>query len=439
MSTPSEQRLGVTIWLVVLLSVLGLTFASVALYEHVVYANGLSTEQSFCSINAYIDCTKVNTSAWSKVFGLPIGAYGVFFYGVLLGLSLVSACTRFVEKSDALAVSLLAGLFASLCSIVLLCISHFLIGALCIICLALYLVNFALFGVTAIGAWRGRVGEGLGRGFDALFSFLGVTVLLMPGKAPGGAAVARFGLLLVAGLGLLSVKLPGTILDSLRGGPMDPTKVRLAQEAVARWKAAPIDAPAVVDSPPNLADYREGDPKAPISIVEFADFECGGCRNMYPVLHDVLKEFQGSYTFVFKNYPLDNDCNPEITQRFHMYSCTAALFTRCAGEQGKLKEAIDLVFTSPLLENPDGLTNPEMRDTLSDTAAQQFGLDAEAIKECIRSRRYVTKLQDDVKEGRRLGLTSTPSIWVNGRLVKGASPESLRAIFKEILAAQKSQ
>ena len=185
------------------------------------------------------------------------------------------------------------------------------------------------------------------------------------------------------------------------------------------------------------SDYREGDPKAPISIVEFADFECGGCRRMYPVLHDVLREFQGSYYFVFKNYPLDNDCNSFIPQRFHLYSCTAALFTRCAGEQGKLKEAIDLVFTSPLLENPDGLTSPEMRDALSDAAGRQFGLDSEALKECVRSRRYVSKLEDDVKEGHRLGLTSTPSIWVNGRLVKGASPDVLRAIFKSILAQQK--
>jgi protein-disulfide isomerase len=117
-----------------------------------------------------------------------------------------------------------------------------------------------------------------------------------------------------------------------------------------------------------------------------------------------------------------------------MFACTAALFARCAGEQGKLKEGIDMVFTSKLIEEPNGLSNPEVRDALSDAAASQFGLDAEALKECVRSQRYLTKIQDDIKEGRRLGLASTPSIWVNGRLVKGASPDVLRAVFKSVLA-----
>jgi|694.fasta_scaffold64035_2 protein-disulfide isomerase/uncharacterized membrane protein len=430
----SSKRLSTTLWLLVVLALLGLAAASVALYEHVVYANGLAADPSFCSINAYIDCTKVNTSQWSKVFGLPIGAYGVFFYTVMLGLSLTAAFTRFVSKEDALAVSLLAALVASLSSLVLLGISHFLIGALCIICLGIYLVNFLLLGVTALGAWRGRTGVGLTHGFDSVLSFLGMTLLLMPGKGSGGAAAARVGFLLVAALAYGTLKLPGAMLESLSGGSIDATRMKLVQEAVQRWKEAPIDLPTVVDSPPNLADYREGSANAPISVVEFADFECGGCRNMYPVLHSVLEEFKGQYTFVFKNYPLDNDCNPYIPQRFHMFACTAALFARCAGEQGKLKEGIDMVFTSKLIEEPNGLSNPEVRDALSDAAASQFGLDAEALKECVRSQRYLTKIQDDIKEGRRLGLASTPSIWVNGRLVKGASPDVLRAVFKSVLA-----
>lgn len=436
MNSTSEQRLGAIIWFVVILSVFGLAAASVALYEHVVYANGLATEASFCSINAYIDCTKVNTSEWSKIFGLPIGAYGVFFYGTLLGLSLTALFTRFVSKQDALAISFLAGLFASLCSVILLAISHFIIGALCIICVGLYLVNFKLLIVTALGAWRGRVGEGLSRGFDSIMSFLGMTLLLMPGRVPGGAVAARVGLLLIAGLAFVSVNLAGYILESMTGPAMDATRARLAQEAVSRWREAPLDAPLVVDSPPNLADYRAGPVSAPISVVEFADFECAGCRRMYTLLHTVLEEFKGKYTFVFKNYPLDNDCNQFIPQRLHMFACTAALFTRCMGEQGKLKEGIDLVFTSKLIEEPSGLSNPEVRDALSDAAANQLGLDGQALKECVRSRRYVSKIQEDIKEGHRLGLASTPSIWVNGRLVKGATPDALRAIFKAILAEQ---
>lgn len=435
-SQTSDGRLAPLICLLLLLALVGLAAATFALYEHVVYTNGLATGPSVCSISEYLDCTKVNTSEWSRFFGIPLGAYGVFFYACLIGLLLASLCTKAVSHRDAAAVIFFFSVIASLCSIALLGISHFIIGALCIMCMTLYLVNFLLLGATALGAWRGRFGEGMRAGFDATAHFLGITLLLLPARTSAASALARLGFLLIVAAAVLSVRLPDTMLGYLRSG-LPPERDPMVIEQVEAWRSAPVDAPRVVDGAGNQSDLREGPADAPISIVEFADFECPFCRNMYKTLHEVLRSYEGSYTFVFKNFPLDNSCNPSITRQFHLYACTAAHFTRCAGEQGKLKEGIDLVFTDPLLDHPEGISNPQLRDALVQKAAQQLGLDGAALQECIDSKRYAAKIVQDVEEGRRLGLASTPSIWVNGKLLEGMSPEVMRAVFNSILAERK--
>ena len=226
------------------------------------------------------------------------------------------------------------------------------------------------------------------------------------------------------------------MLSSLQGPDRALASPRV-KDMVASWKAAAPESPIVVDGDGPQADLRLGTPNAPISIVEFADFECPGCRRMYVMLHSLLKEYDGKYSFVFKNYPLDQDCNPTITRRFHIHACNAAYFTRCAGEQGKLREAVDYVFTTPILDDAEALTSIEVQDAIVEKGSAQLGLDEAAVRECVASKRYKAKLQGDVEEGRRLNLTGTPAIWVNGKLVKSSNPEVFKAIFNSILAEKK--
>jgi protein-disulfide isomerase len=98
---------------------------------------------------------------------------------------------------------------------------------------------------------------------------------------------------------------------------------------------------------------------------------------------------------------------------------------------------VDLVFTDPALDEPQGKTNQQVRDALIQKATEQLGLDANALRECIDSKRYAGKIAQDVEEGQRLGLVSTPSMWVNGRLLESMSPDVMRAVFNSILAERK--
>lgn len=406
-----------------ILCLLGLLLSVVALYEHVIYSRGLATGPSFCNISSRINCEAVNASAWSIFFGLPIASYGLFFYTSLLGL-----LTRARRRGDAVAVVapsvvFLASFVASLVSLVLFGISHFIIGALCIVCIGLYAVNFLMLGTLWAGEFRGRALSGLVVGAQAMVSFVRSAF-----SANGSSA--RKGLIGVTLVALMSALAPEVVYFVASRNRATSTE-RPTEEAIARWKAQPVVAVQSDLSGGAFSDYSIGAADAPIQIVEFADFECPGCRVLYARMHELLKKYEGKYRFVFRNFPLDQECNPGIRQEFHRYACLAASYTRCAGEQGRFWQALDFVFTDPVMT--DERTTFDVRGFLVEQASQTLGLDREAMDECMTSRRYYQKLQRDIEEGNRVGLQSTPSVWINGKLVERPTTETLEGVFEEIL------
>jgi predicted DsbA family dithiol-disulfide isomerase len=79
-----------------------------------------------------------------------------------------------------------------------------------------------------------------------------------------------------------------------------------------------------------------------------------------------------------------------------------------------------------------------MRDTLIQKGSSQLGLDAAALTQCIESKRYLNKIREDVEEGRRLELAATPSLWINGKLLKSSNPAVLRAVLNSLQAPKTS-
>ncbi len=415
---------------------IGVAVSLTALYEHVIYRYGLASGPSFCNISQHINCEAVNASDWSVFFGLPVAAYGLFFYLASLGLLLFSGPKRSVSDLQATRLVFLGGALGSIVSVALFLISEFMIGALCLLCMALYLVSFLLLGIS----WWG-----LGGGFRAAFiggvlELLGFVRCVLRGER---AALAGFvSLLLLGAFVVLSPVLTFGVAKAVLKGAGD----HLSEgDPVVAWRGSPrVDIPLALNSGA-FGDYAKGDLNAPIQIVEFADFECPGCRVIYSALDQVLERFKGRYHLIFKNYPLDSACNPGITRSFHRNSCFAAYFARCAGEQGRFWQALDYLFTNPLLElstgNHKGDGDPvenrssdEVRERLLDDGAGELGLDPQGLRECVSSGRYLARVHEEVKQGDDLGLRSTPSFWVNGRKVERPTPEALNQIFSAILA-----
>ncbi len=146
-----------------------------------------------------------------------------------------------------------------------------------------------------------------------------------------------------------------------------------------------------------------GNPDAPVTIVEFADFHCPFCRQVVPTLQQILEKYGSKVKFAFKNVPLD-DLHPGV-RKVHEAA-------QCATEQGKFWEYYDTVYSAESVAEPAKLKE----------LAQQSGLDFDAFAGCLDAERSRDAVQKDIDEAQRLGITFTPAFFINGRIVSGAQP-----------------
>jgi protein-disulfide isomerase len=204
-----------------------------------------------------------------------------------------------------------------------------------------------------------------------------------------------------------------------------------ATRALELWHTAPVQNISFTAEAGFLSDSFKGSADAPVTIVEFSDFQCPACRSAHLALSPIWEEFGDRVLFVHKNYPLDHACNPSIPQPFHRLSCFAAEFVRCAGEQGMFPQAADLMFRSPVLnKNRDG----EAEKAALFDAGEQLGFDRVGLEECVASGRHRAKIVADIAEADGLGLEGTPTFWIAGKKVPSISPEVIRSVLLEALS-----
>ncbi|HYX92011.1 MAG TPA: thioredoxin domain-containing protein, partial [Myxococcaceae bacterium] len=202
------------------------------------------------------------------------------------------------------------------------------------------------------------------------------------------------------------------------GVKMEQLYDKLIAEAAA---AAPAPAPAAAPAPPPVVkDIQigsapvKGPKNAPVTIVEFSDFECPFCGRVVPTLKELEKQYQGKVRVAFKNQPLP----------FHPNAKLAATAAMAAHEQGKFWEYHDLLFA-----------NQRALDRASlEKHAQDLGLDMKKFKAALDSNKFDQMISADSAEGMRIGANGTPTFYINGRQVVGAQPiESFKAVIDEEL------
>lgn len=163
------------------------------------------------------------------------------------------------------------------------------------------------------------------------------------------------------------------------------------------------------DVPINEDDPVLGAEDAPITIVEFGDFQCPFCtRHAQETEPRLRADYGDQIRFVYKDFPLSS---------IHADAFSAALSGQCAQEQGKFWEFYDLLFSGRL-----GLGREAY-----DSYAQELGLDITAFDQCLDEERYADQVQADYDLGVQLGVSSTPTFFINGVAVVGAQPYSLFA------------
>jgi protein-disulfide isomerase len=138
-----------------------------------------------------------------------------------------------------------------------------------------------------------------------------------------------------------------------------------------------------------------GDPKAPITLVEYADFECPFCQQLRPKLEAFVKRYPGRVKLVFRPFPIPG----------HPHAEPAAEAAEWARDQGIFWPFHDAMFD-----------NPRALDTESLVAlAERLGKDGASLRKALADRKYRDRVQAGLVEGRRAGVIGTPSLFINGR------------------------
>jgi protein-disulfide isomerase len=192
---------------------------------------------------------------------------------------------------------------------------------------------------------------------------------------------------------------------------------RLSREAGVSVTIHPPDPPVMTI--PVGDDPAWGPPTAPVTIIEFADFECPACKESLPVLRQLRDLYPDRVRFVYRDFPL----------AAHPQARPAAEAAHCAHEQGKFWAYHDALFAQA----------PDLKPSDYVILAERLGLNRAEFTACLAGTRPKAAVAKDLADAQNLGLSGTPTFFVNGRYLVGFQTlEALRQhIDRELLATSR--
>jgi protein-disulfide isomerase/uncharacterized membrane protein len=413
-----------------LLCLAGGALSLVLLSKH--YGIPLLGEAALAACGEGGGCDIVAQSAYAVFAGLPLAAWGVFFYGSLLALLTPSLFATSEESHDeAASLGFFLVALAVLIDLILFGLQLAVIKAFCRFCVATYFVNLFLLGAL----WPHRQ---FARALNFFFTpaarrafaawvvsslFVGVAAAALNAALADRKALASSPASI---LGIPSTiaapQTPATPAEPPAKGSLEE-QLAAAQAEAKKWKETLDDnrrleiylnqkarddfnkaEPAKIDI---SASPFQGPKNAPISVVVYSDFMCPFCRDLAAGLKNFLGTSGGQVKIVYKHFPLDRSCNPGLGSTLHPGACELSLGGVCAEESGRFWEFHDKVFGQPRWDRAT------REDVLKMGAS--VGLDGASLGRCMDQAATKGRLTKDVEEGVRAGIESTPTIFVNGR------------------------
>ena len=147
-------------------------------------------------------------------------------------------------------------------------------------------------------------------------------------------------------------------------------------------------------------DHVRGSADAPVTLIEYGDFECPHCGAAFPIVHDVIDRMGTDLRFVFRHFPI---------QESHPHAMHAAQAAEAAGAQGKFWEMHDIIFA-----NQDALDDGDLVGY-----AAKIGLDVAKFKADYKAAAQMQAVDKDRADGDEAGVDGTPAVFVNGRRANG--------------------
>jgi len=341
---------------------------------------------SFCNVSAGVNCDAVLSSRQASLAGISVSSFAILYYTLMIALAAGVAAARRATTREFLGnLILLGALCGVMFSLYMAGVAFFVLHTVCLMCSALYLVAIGMF----VGAWRLRNALRIG-GRRQARGRTGQDRWVVVGGATAAAVLIAVGSWEAVGR---SHQLPSA------------TEIQQKRPEFYRWFFA-----QPVAQLPSDASHALGEANAPVVVVEFSDFECGHCAAFHQSLEDVLRQPGANVRVVFRHFPLDSACNPKVPSRVHPEACLAAVAAECAAEQGRFWPYHNLLFDNQQRLGREYLIG----------YAKQLELDTARFSTCLTGDAANGRVERDAKDGALLGIDSTPTVFINGRMIKGA-------------------
>jgi protein-disulfide isomerase len=197
-------------------------------------------------------------------------------------------------------------------------------------------------------------------------------------------------------------------------------EIQQAREQYAESLRDKVEVSILLQPPVVHVDYDtarvKGSADAPVTIVEFADFQCPYCSRAQPMLKEVLAKYKGRVKLAYQDFPLS---------QIHEHAETAAEASRCALAQGKYWEMHDAMFADQSKLDEAALVK----------TAGGLGLEQKSFESCLKSGKYKAVVQRDLEAGSQAGVNGTPTFFINGEFLSGPQSD---ADFAKIIDRQLS-
>lgn len=370
----------------VVIAVAGLVLAASLSWLHLKIEASGGTYTSFCNVNQTVNCDRVLTSPFAKLIGVPVANLALLAYAALALAMLAAARSSGSSRERLLRLAAFGAIGAVIYSAYMALVSFFVLETICLMCSGLYVVALSLLGIIAATAAR---------------------LSAASGRPPiTAAAVATATLASVVGVGAVAaLSWPATIDRGLNVG-----EIRTDRAAFYEWfTTLPVERVPATTERGNVAGVAD----APVTIVEFFDFECDFCRRNHQRLKDLLERRPDDVRVVYRHFPLDPSCNEAVAAPIHARACRAAEAAECAGRQGRFSDMADAMFQR----------QHQLFESNLERIAEGVGLNMDDFRRCMAASEALEDVIDDCREGQRLEIASTPTMFFNGRRVQGSIDE----------------
>src|SRR5947208_11221895 len=207
------------------------------------------------------------------------------------------------------------------------------------------------------------------------------------------------------------------IIEYLKGQRTAERRAAFVSELRAKHKTTIALRPPVVQVDTAGRPERGGGVKAPITIIEFSDYECPFCGRAEGTVDEVMKAYGDKVRVVYRDYPLP----------FHPQARPASEAANCAHAQGKFWP-----YHAKLFANQTALGEDKLKEY-----AKDVGLDEAKFEQCLKDKPFKAAIDKDIADGGKVGVNGTPAFFINGRMLSGAQPfEKFKELFDEELSAR---